>query len=287
MPWTGKPPKYWGERLATLSIAILSWAMLLLLVGVLTYLTYRGAKVLSWEFLTTPMQDNMQKGGIAPAIVGSLWVVGIGLFTGAILGTASGAYFSEFAQNRRFIRAMTFLVNILAGIPSIVYGLFGLALFVVSLRLGASILAGGLTLGLLALPLLIRNAQEAFSGVPQELKLASLGIGASPLQTFFRITLRLALPRLITGYVLVVGRLLGETAPILFTVAAYYLPVYPQSPLEPTMLLPYHLYALITSGTNVEATYPMAFGTALVLVCLTLLLILIAAVLRFRLRNHA
>ncbi len=287
MVWNGKPRKRWLELLATAGVALVSWAMLLVLGGVLLYLAYRGTKVVSWTFLTTPMREGIQKGGIAPAIVGSLWVVTVGLLTGALLGTASGAYFSEFAQNRRLVRAMTFLVNTLASIPSIVYGLFGLALFVTSLRLGASILAGGLTLGLLSLPLLIRNAQEAFSGVSQDLKLASLGIGASPLQTFFRITIRLALPRLITGYVLAVGRLLGETAPILFTVAAYYLPIYPRSPLEPTMLLPYHLYALITSGTNVQATYPMAFGTALVLVCITLLLILVAAILRFRLKSHA
>ena len=260
--------------------------MLVVLVGVIGFLVYQGGKVLSWEFLTTPMQEGMQAGGIAPPLVGSLWVSTLALLIGAILGTATGAYLSEFSSKGHLHHLIELLVNTLAGIPSIVYGLFGMALFVVVLGFGASILSGALTLSLLSLPILIRNAQEAFSSISTDLKLASLGMGASPVQTFWRITLRLAFPRLITGYVLAMGRLLGETAPILFTVAAYYLPAYPHSPLEPTMMLPYHLYALITSGTNITQTYPMAFGTALVLVSITLLLTVAAAILRFRLKKH-
>jgi len=279
-------PKRWGEAILTFLVGAISWSMLVALAGVVGFLVYRGGKVLSWEFLTTPMREGMQAGGIAPPLVGSLWVVTLALLVGALLGTATGAYLSEFSPKGRLYRLIELLVNTLAGIPSVVYGLFGLALFVVALGWGASILSGALTLSLLSLPILIRNAQEAFSGVSPDLKLASIGMGASPAQTFWRITLRLAIPRLITGYVLAMGRLLGETAPILFTVAAYYLPTYPQSPLEPTMMLPYHLYALITSGTNVARTYPMAFGTALVLVGITLLLTTIAAILRFRLKKQ-
>jgi phosphate transport system permease protein len=208
----------------------------------------------------------------------------VAVIIGGVIGTAAGAYLSEFAREKRFKRLVEFLVTTLAGIPSVVYGLFGLTLFVMALGLGTSILAGGLTLALLSLPLLIRNAQEAFSAVPAPLKQASLGLGASEMQTFFRITLPIALPRLLTGLVLATGRVLGETAPVLFTVAAYYLPTYPQSLLEPTMLLPYHLYALITSGVNMKETYPMAFGTALVLLLLTLLFTLTAAYLRYRLK---
>ncbi|MCS7189887.1 MAG: phosphate ABC transporter permease PstA, partial [Bacteroidia bacterium] len=226
-----------------------------------------------------------RRGGIAPAIVGSLWVTSIAIIVGGVTGTAAGAYLSEFARNPRLKRAIEFLVTTLAGIPSVVYGLFGLALFVITLKLGASILAGGLTLALLSLPLLIRNAQEAFSAVPSTLKQASLGLGASEIQTFFRITLPIGLPRVLTGFVLATGRVLGETAPVLFTVAAYYLPVYPHSPLEPTMLLPYHLYALITSGVNIQEAYPMAFGTALVLLILTLCFTVIAAYFRFYLKQ--
>ncbi len=281
-----KPPKRWGERALTLLVSAISWSMLILLVGVIGFLVYQGGKVLSWAFLTTPMREGMQAGGIAPPLVGSLWVSTLALLIGAILGTATGAYLSEFSARGRLHRLIELLVNTLAGIPSIVYGLFGLALFVVALGFGASILSGALTLSLLSLPILIRNAQEAFTGVSADLKLASLGMGASSAQTFWRITLRLAFPRLITGYVLAVGRLLGETAPILFTVAAYYLPTYPRSPFEPTMMLPYHLYALITSGTNITQTYPMAFGTALVLVSITLLLTTAAAILRFRLKKR-
>ncbi len=281
-----KPRKRRGEFVLTFFVAVLSWSMLVALLGVVGFLVYRGGAVVSWEFLTTSMREGMQAGGIAPPLVGSLWVATLALLIGALLGTATGAYLSEFSAKGRLHRLIELLVNTLAGIPSVVYGLFGLALFVVAVGLGASILSGALTLSLLSLPILIRNAQEAFAGVSSDLKLASIGMGASAAQTFWRITLRLAVPRLITGYVLAMGRLLGETAPILFTVAAYYLPAYPHSPLEPTMMLPYHLYALITSGTNVARTYPMAFGTALILVSFTLVLTVVAALLRFRLKKQ-
>lgn len=279
-----RPPKRRGEQLATLFITLVSWGSISVLALIVGFLLYKGANVLSWEFLTEPMREGMRKGGIAPAIVGSFWVTAVAILAGGLIGTMAGAYLSEFTRNRTFKKTIEFLVNTLAGTPSIVYGLFGLALFVTALGLGTSILAGGLTLALLSLPLLIRNAQEAFSAVPASLKEASLGMGASEIYTFFRITLPIALPRILTGFVLATGRVLGETAPILFTVAAYYLPIYPKSPLEPTMLLPYHLYALITSGVNIEESYPMAFGTALVLMLMTLLFTLIAAYLRYRLK---
>jgi len=278
-------PERWSEKLATALVMVVSWGALFVLVAIVGFVAYRGAAVLSWEFLTQPMRSGMRGGGIAPAIVGSLCVTAVALGVGGLIGTAAGAYLSEFTRSRQVRQLLTFFVTTLAGIPSIVYGLFGLALFVVALGLGASILAGGLTLALLSLPLLIRNAQEAFAGVPAPLKEASIGLGASEWQTFWRITLRMALPRLLTGFVLATGRVLGETAPVLFTVAAYYLPVYPQSLFEPTMLLPYHLYALITSGTHIQETYPMAFGTALVLLILTLVFTLGATYFRYRLKT--
>lgn len=279
-----RPPKRRGEQLATLLITAISWGAISVLAIIVGFLLYKGVGVLSWEFLTEPMREGMRKGGIAPAIIGSLWVTAVALLVGGLIGTMAGAYLSEFTRNQTLKKTIEFLVNTLAGTPSIVYGLFGLALFVTALGLGTSILAGGLTLALLSLPLLIRNAQEAFRAVPAALKEASLGMGASEVYTFFRITLPIALPRIVTGFVLATGRVLGETAPILFTVAAYYLPVYARSPLEPTMLLPYHLYALITSGVNIEESYPMAFGTALVLLLMTLFFTLIAAYLRYRLK---
>lgn len=274
-----------NEQLATLLVIGISWGAIAVLASIVGFIAYKGMGVMSWRFLTEPMREGMQKGGIAPAIVGSLWVTAVAVLAGGLVGTAAGAYLSEFARNRRLKRFIEFLVTTLAGIPSVVYGLFGLALFVVALGFGASILAGGLTLALLSLPLLIRNAQEAFSAVPGPLKEASLGLGASEMQTFLRITLPIALPRVLTGVVLATGRVLGETAPILFTVAAYYLPAYPRSVFEPTMLLPYHLYVLITSGVNVKEIYPMAFGTALTLLILSLLFTLVAAYLRYRLKQ--
>ncbi|MCX7606099.1 MAG: phosphate ABC transporter permease PstA [Bacteroidia bacterium] len=281
-----RKPKRLGEELATWGVTFISWSAIGILGGVLVFLLYKGVGVLSWSFLTEPMRDGMRGGGIAPAIVGSLWVTMVAILIGGVIGTAAGAYLSEFAQQPRLKRFIEFLVTTLAGIPSIVYGLFGLALFVTALGLGASILAGGMTLALLSLPLLIRNAQEAFSAVPSSLKQASIGLGASETQTFFRITFPIALPRILTGLVLATGRVLGETAPVLFTVAAYYLPTYPHSVLEPTMLLPYHLYALITSGVNIRETYPMAFGTALVLLILTLCFTLLSAYLRYKLKKR-
>lgn len=278
-------PKRWGEAIATFLITLISWGALAVLGGIVGFILYKGIGVMSWSFLTEPMREGMRKGGIAPAIVGSLWVTAVAVLTGGLIGTAAGAYLSEFARERRIKRVIEFLVTTLAGIPSVVYGLFGLALFVVALGFGASILSGGLTLALLSLPLLIRNAQEAFSAVPASLKEASLGLGASEMQTFLRITLPIALPRVLTGIVLATGRVLGETAPILFTVAAYYLPAYPRSIFEPTMLLPYHLYVLITSGINIKETYPVAFGTALTLLFLSLAFTLTAAYLRFRLKQ--
>ncbi|MCS6894843.1 MAG: phosphate ABC transporter permease PstA [Bacteroidia bacterium] len=277
--------KRWGETAITIFVTALSWGALAMLAAIVGFIIYKGATVMSWSFLTEPMKDGMKKGGIAPAIVGSFWVTMVAVFTGGFIGTAAGAYLSEFATDRRVKRFIEFLVTTLSGIPSVVYGLFGLALFVVALGLGASILAGGLTLALLSLPLLIRNAQEAFSAVPSALKEASLGLGASEMQTFLRITLPIALPRVLTGLVLATGRVLGETAPVLFTVAAYYLPTYPESIFEPTMLLPYHLYVLITSGVNVKETYPVAFGTALTLLLLSLAFTLAAAYLRYRLKQ--
>ncbi|MEN2993194.1 MAG: phosphate ABC transporter permease PstA [Bacteroidia bacterium] len=279
-------PKRWVEGLATALITLISWVALGALGGVVAFLLYKGAGVLSWAFFTDLPRRGMQSGGIGPALVGSIYVTLVAIGVGSLVATAAGAYMSEFATSRRIVRFLEFLINTLAGIPSVVYGLFGLALFVVALGLGASILAGGLTLALLSLPLLVRNAQEAFGAVPKALKEASIGLGASELQTFFRITLPIALPRILTGLALATGRVLGETAPILFTAAVYYLPTYPKGLLEPTMLLPYHLYVLVTSGVDIRQTYPMAFGTALTLLGLTLAFTGLAAYLRFRLKRH-
>ncbi|MDD4653890.1 MAG: phosphate ABC transporter permease PstA, partial [Bacteroidales bacterium] len=177
------------------------------------------------------------------------------------------------------LRIMT---NNLAGIPSIVFGLFGMSLFVNTLGFGDSIIAGSLTLGLLVLPLVIRTTEEALNAVPQTFRQASYALGATKVQTIRRVVLPMAFPNIMTGLILSVGRVSGETAPILFTVAAYFLPRLPRSLSDQVMALPYHLYVLATSGTDIEASRPMAYGTALVLILIVLIINVLAGLIRAR-----
>ncbi|MGQ9863945.1 MAG: phosphate ABC transporter permease PstA [Bacteroidia bacterium] len=249
-------------------------------ISIFGYLLTGGIKVLSWEFLTDLPRENMVAGGIGPVIWGSLWISFLALVFALPLGIGAGAFLAEFNPLSKMTPWLDALTNTLSGVPSIVFGLFGMTFFVVGLGWGSSILAGAVTLALLALPILIRTTQEALHAVPKELKLASAALGATTLQTFLWITLPMAGTRIITGTILAFGRIFGETAPILFTVAAYYLPTYARSPLEPSMLLPYHLYVLVTSGTQIEKARPIALGTALVLTTIALLLSLLATWLR-------
>jgi phosphate transport system permease protein len=172
------------------------------------------------------------------------------------------------------------MTNNLAGIPSIVFGLFGMALFVNKLGFGGSIIAGSLTLGLLTLPVVIRTTEEALKAVDDSFRLGSYALGASKLQTVRKVVLPIALPNIITGLILSIGRVSGETAPILFTVAAYFLPKLPTSIFDQVMALPYHLYVISTSGNNIEQSRPIAYGTALVLIMIVLIVNLIANGLR-------
>jgi phosphate transport system permease protein len=172
------------------------------------------------------------------------------------------------------------MTNNLSGIPSIVFGLFGMSLFVNTLGWGDSIIAGSFTLGLLVLPLVIRTTEEALRAVPETLRHASLALGATKLQTIGRVVLPVAMPNITTGLILSVGRVSGETAPILFTVAAYFLPQLPHSIFDQVMALPYHLYVIATSGTDIEAARPIAYGTALVLIAIVLVINLLASLMR-------
>jgi len=192
----------------------------------------------------------------------------------------SAIYMNEYAGNGwvvRFIRVMT---NNLGSIPSIVFGLFGMALFVNTLGFGDSIIAGSFTLGLLVLPLIIRTTEEALKAIPNTYRTGSLALGATKLQTINRVVLPMAFPNIITGLILSIGRVSGETAPILFTVAAYFLPKLPSSIFDQVMALPYHLYVIATSGIDIEASRPIAYGTALVLIAIVLFMNLLATTLR-------
>ena len=257
-----------------------SFIVVAILFVILAFIMIKGFSVLSWKFLTTMPSDGMTKGGILPAIVGTLCLVAGSMIIAFPIGVMSALYLNEYSTNRRaknFIRMMT---NNLAGVPSIVFGLFGMALFVDKLKFGDSIIAGSFTLGLLALPVIIRTTEEALLAVDDTFRQASLALGASKWQTTRKVVLPIAFPNILTGLILSIGRVSGETAPILFTVAAYFLPRLPHSIFEQVMALPYHLYVLSTSGTNIQATRPIAYGTALVLILLVLIVNLAANFIR-------
>ncbi|MDR1130305.1 MAG: phosphate ABC transporter permease PstA [Prevotellaceae bacterium] len=268
------------QKTAFIIFRILSLCVVGVLAWILGFIIYNGIGVISWEFLSAAPSEGMTAGGIFPAIVGTLCLIAGSVLFAFPVGLMSGIYISEYAGNGwtvKFIRVMT---NNLASIPSIVFGLFGMALFVNMFGFGDSIIAGSLTLGLLILPLIIRTTEEALKSVPDSYRTGSLALGASKLQTIMRVVLPSAFPNIVTGMILAVGRVSGETAPILFTAAAYFLPKLPASVFDQVMALPYHLYVIATSGTDVEASRPIAYGTALTLVVIVLAVNLLASALR-------
>ncbi len=259
---------------------ILSILVIGILIWILEFIFVRGWHMLSWEFLTEMPRDGMTKGGIYPAIIGTLYLVAGSMLFAFPIGVLAGIYIHEYTKDSWYKRFMKLMTNNLAGIPSIVFGLFGMSLFVNTLNFGVSILAGSLTLGLLALPVVIRVTEEALISVNDSFRHGSLALGASKLQTIRRVVIPIALPNILTGLILSIGRVSGETAPILFTVAAYFLPKLPDSIFDQVMALPYHLYVISTSGTKIEESRDVAYGTALVLVLLVLILNLLANMLR-------
>lgn len=277
---TSNRSKRISQGIAFTVFFLISLLVIAILGVILSFIIVKGASVISWEFLTSMPEEGMTKGGIYPAIIGTLYLIAGSMIFSFPIGVLSGIYIHEYAKDgplKRFINLMT---NNLAGIPSIVFGLFGMAFFVNGLSFGDSILAGSLTLGLLALPVVIRTTEESLKAVDDSFRIGSYGLGATKLQTIRRVVLPMAFPNIITGLILSIGRVSGETAPILFTVAAYFLPKLPTSIFDQAMALPYHLYVVSTSGTNVEESRPMAYGTALVLVLIVLILNLIANALR-------
>lgn len=272
--------KYLKEAIAFNAFRILSISVVLILFAILSFIIINGFKVISWEFLTAMPEDGMTKGGIFPAIVGTGSLVFGSMLFAFPVGVLSAIYINEYTKDsfyKRFIKLMT---NNLAGIPSIVFGLFGMSFFVNTLEFGDSILAGSLTLGLLTLPVVIRTTEEALKSVENSFRHGSYALGATKLQTIRRVVLPIAFPNIITGLILSIGRVSGETAPILFTVAAYFLPKLPSGIFDQVMALPYHLYVIATSGTNIEESRPMAYGTALVLIAIVLLVNILANALR-------
>ncbi|MEW6468218.1 MAG: phosphate ABC transporter permease PstA [Bacteroidota bacterium] len=268
------------EKTAFWIFRLVSFSVVGILGVILYFIFIRGAEAISWDFLTKMPEEGMTKGGIYPAIIGTLCLVAGSMIFAFPIGVLSGIYINEYARDGIIKRFITVMTNNLAGIPSIVFGLFGMAFFVKGLDFGDSIIAGSLTLGLLALPVVIRTTEEALKAVDDTFRHGSLALGASKWETTRRVVLPIAFPNIITGLILSIGRVSGETAPILFTVAAYFLPKLPTSIFDQVMALPYHLYVISTSGTNIEESRPVAYGTALILVLIVLIMNLLANALR-------
>jgi len=274
------------QQIAFILFRSLSFIVVAILFWILGFIIYNGIGAISWDFLTKAPSNGMTEGGIFPAIVGTLCLIVGSSIVAFPIGILSAIYTSEYAGNGYIVRFIRIMTNNLSGIPSIIFGLFGMALFVNTLGFGDSIIAGSLTLGLLTLPLVIRTTEEALKAIPDIYRSGSLALGATKLQTVSRITLPMAFPNIITGLILSIGRVSGETAPILFTVAAYFLPKLPTSIFDQVMALPYHLYVIATSGTDLEATRPMAYGTALVLIIIVLLMNILASFIRKKLQKR-
>jgi phosphate transport system permease protein len=276
--------RYWVQRLGFALLTLVALAVVLPILMVIGIIVKEGSRAISWEFISAIPFDGMKHGGIFPAIVGTLLLT-LGTALVAIpIGVGGTIYLAEYARDNWVTRCIRLAIVNLAGIPSIVYGLFGLGMFVLFLKMGTSILAGALTLAIMTLPVIISTAEEALRAVPTEFRTVSASLGGTRWQGIRNIILPQALPGIITGIILGLLRAAGETAPILFTVAAFYLPRLPQSPFDQTMALPYHLYVISTQVPGM----PLAIqhGTALVLLALVLSMNLAATIIRSYFRRR-
>jgi phosphate transport system permease protein len=266
------------QRLGIALLVLVTLLVVVPIVIVVGTIVVQGLSAISAEFLFTAPRDGMRAGGIWPAIVGTFWLtVGTAVFS-VPLGVAIAIYLSEYARDNKFTRAIRLAIINLSGIPSVVYGLFGLGLFVLTLGFGSSILAGSLTLSIMTLPVIISTSEEALRSVPQSFRTVSASLGGTRWQTIRKVVLPNALPGVITGVILGLERAAGETAPILFTAAAFYLPTLPSSVFDKTMALPYHLFVISTQVPGMPLQ--LQFGTAFVLLVFVLAMNLIATIIR-------
>jgi phosphate transport system permease protein len=265
-------------------LLFLATLLIIIPVGmILVIIIEKGLPAISWQFLSDIPRQGMRAGGIFPAIVGTLYLVVAAIVFALPIGLFAAIYLSEYARNNLWTRLIKLAIVNLAGVPSVVYGLFGLALFVIFFKFGASIISGSLTLGIMILPIIITSSREALEAVPYSFREVSLSLGASKWQTIRHIVLPNAIPGILTGTILGIGRAAGETAPILFTVAAFYLPRLPKTIFDQAMALPYHLYVISTQVPNVDEK--IRYGTALVLLFLVLTMNLIAIIIRYQFRK--
>ncbi|MBM3123708.1 MAG: phosphate ABC transporter permease PstA [Chloroflexi bacterium] len=270
------------QRLGYSLVTLMAVLTVIPIVSTILFILYKGGPAISWEFLSGFPHDGMRAGGILPAIIGTVYLtIGTAVFS-VPLGIAAAIYLAEYAKDTFLTRLIRIAIINLAGIPSVVYGLFGLGVFVLFLRFGTSILAASLTLSIMTLPVIISTAEEALRAVPQAFRTVSISLGGTRWQTIRRIVLKEALPGILTGVILGLERAAGETAPILFTGAAFFLPRLPVSPFDATMALPYHLFVISTQVP--EMPVQIQYGTALVLLVFVLSMNLIATVIRSRAR---
>jgi len=273
-------------RTQNIAFFFLFLATLLIVVPVgliVVIIIQKGLPAINWQFLSDIPRQGMRAGGIFPAIVGTIYLVTGAIIFALPIGLLAAIYLSEYSKDNLLTRLIKLAIVNLAGVPSVVYGLFGLALFVVFFKFGASILSGSLTLGIMILPVIITTSREALESVPYSFREVSLSLGASKWQTIRHIVLPNAIPGILTGTILGLGRAAGETAPILFTVAAFYLPRLPGSIFDQAMALPYHLYVISTQVPNVDEK--IRYGTAFVLLALVLFMNLVAIIIRYKFRK--
>ncbi|HAJ95584.1 MAG TPA: phosphate ABC transporter permease PtsA [Actinobacteria bacterium] len=270
------------QKVFSLLLLLITLIVIVFVFGIIIYLIIKGGSALTWEFLTQKPSGGMKEGGISTVIIGTLYLVLGTLILSLPIGILAAVYLNEYARKNRLTRIIRLSIVNMAGVPSVVFGLFGLGFFVIFLNFGRSIIAGSLTLALLILPTIITSTEEALKSVPATYRHASLALGATKWQTIIKIVLPRAMPGIITGAVLGVGRAAGETAPILFTAAAFFQPNLPKSVFSQVMALPYHLYVMVTQVA--DAPDDKKWGTALVLLLIVLFFASIATAIRTRAR---
>ena len=262
------------------AVGIISILPVFLIIG---YIIYKGLPAISWEFLTEMPKNGMREGGIFPTIIGTIYLTIGTIVVSVPFGIFTGIYLVEYAKDNLLTRIINLTIINLAGIPSIIYGLFGMALFVIFLGFDVSIVSGSLTLGIMCLPVIITSTRESLLAIPNHLREASLALGATKWETITKVVLPAALPGILTGVILSISRAAGETAPIMFTAVAFYLPFLPETPWDQVMALPYHLYVISTQVPNMPISYMN--GTLFVLVVITISFNLIGAVIRQKFNN--
>jgi phosphate transport system permease protein len=255
-----------------------------ILIIILLFVALNGVRVLSWDFITKPPVESMTQGGIFPVIIGTILLTVICMVVIIPIGVTTAIFLAEYSKPGFLLNSVNMSIYTLAGVPSVVFGLFGLSVFVITFKFGMSLLAGSFTLAVMILPYIISTAEEAIKAVPYSFREASLACGTTKWQTIWKVVLPTALPGILTGAILGTAKVAGETAPIMFTAAAFFTPGVPKSVFEPVMALPYHIYVLATAGTHIEQTRPIQYGTALTLIILVLGMNLLGIVLRTKQR---